>query len=1155
MDFKEKNVNQEQQQIQQPIEQQQVQQVQQPLEQQQLNQAAQQARMQQAAQEEGQVQAPAEDVIQANEPEALVQAPLEQENVEVGEVRKARMSIPSHDYSYMIKLDNRLLASKHGKKDGKEMKKIKELHTEIIGYMDLEVDQDHEDNNFYALMLTMNELCSWCDKYVSNHNPWSDSGKERLRLVKELRAKTNLQRDALAAVREKALKMYEGATFGDLLDAMSRGVERQYEKRVGNESQIEAGKYDDALSDVKLQAQKELNARKLILVENENKDKAIKLRNMTSMEYKKKTNYLAVCALSEFMNEDQAEFEKLLKTYGNYNKEETEAKNKLYVDARKNAEEKVSIATQECGRKNHEIETAMLQLLNESASLKGDLTKLEKDIADLGKKKEEELSADEKKNYTKLQKDYEDLKKQVEDKQEEIKGKKKEIDDNNKALTKTKDSIWVDLNKSVLEQRKTEIAKREEASRQKRIEALNMIKGQIYGLDLKDISLSSDDRLVACSEKLENISRKVKAFRTLMKANPEYMASLPVDEAMKLTGKMDALESVSNYYRIRKLLISEPEYVKRLKDFSIEDAPGDDFEIVRIKKLMRASYYLGENMKNLTGIAPTAGPVPEAKTPAEELFKATLLNSSKLDFKKSDLYKLDENNKPVLDNYREYLANIHDQSCSQVEAIINQCEQEKLFVPEEEDKIKLIPNKKYNEQGGMVTVESAWDKALYEISVTNEQSKRYQDIEKFKEKEIEGEIHQMGPAKFGYSVYDGLDKMSISDNLDRMLLAYSSALSYRKTSEEMKEILRGVSIYRNQELEKYKYDPEALEYYESMYIENAMKQFALQYAASQRIANGVGEKFFFMHPLDILPQISSSLKTKFLLLSIVTNVNMPNNISRVKAFSEKFNADKRYLFDFDDYTKTAVAYGSVISWEVNAITSISHPIMRKTDADESIDAIKRKLRDLEEYEPEQNEEAQDAEQEAQKANRRAEWEAERKDLKHQIKMMKESAKILFGDSSFYKYILSEVRNHVEANPDTQMAQLIRNNFNKHNFVVTYFSMLHPEYFSADILNAKDKDGNHLLTPYLRKGRGVLNSGFKEEIDQVLNDANHPWRKNFDKETKDKYTESLKKRDYAPLVDNPDDPYDYNREYDDTLGREWEVVQQNKRMAEEQGAEG
>ncbi|MCR5595405.1 MAG: hypothetical protein K6G12_06130 [Lachnospiraceae bacterium] len=1106
MDFKENNVNQEQQQVQpqqaplqqQPLEQQQANIQQAPI-QQQLNQVVPEAPIQQAAQEEGQVQQHAEAAIEANEPKALQQPPLVAANVKVGEVRKDRMSFPTHNYGYMKELNSRLNASKYGKKDGKEMQKIKELHSEILGYQTMKINLDDGGRSYESFMRTMRELCAWCDKYISNHNPWSDAGKERLRLVKELRAKTNLQADSMSAVRGKALETFKGATYGDLMEVMSKGVQTQYEEQVGNESQTRSAKYADVVVDVQTQAMRELNARKLVYIENENTDNAIKLRNEISIQFKKKTNYLAVRDLSEFVTGNKQEFEDLLKTYGNYNKEEDEQR-------KTQLKEELDEDRKWIDERYEKRDEALAKFKASMEGLKSAISEKKDKISDY-KKKEQPVPEDLKNELEESEKELEKLERQV----STIESKcTVEVNEYRKAMAN-----------KVKDYRTTELVKRRNDALPKRIEALNRIKDKIYGLDLNDISFLSDDSLVACSEKLENISRKVKAFRSLMKANPEYMASLSEAEAMKLTDKMDVLESVSNYYRIRKLLISEPEYVKRLKDFSIEDAPGDDFETVRIKKLMRVSYYLGENMKSLAGIAPTAGPVPGTKTQSEKMLKATLLNGSKLDFKKSDYYELDEKGKPILQNYRHFLPE-HDLICSNIEAIINQCEQEKFFVPEEDEKsVKLIAPDKYNKRGGLHAVATKWD-FYVDAELQEERAHMLKAISEIRNEECKGQFRS---PTFSQSLYHDFDKMSLSDHLDRMNHFYSSAFLYRRTEEDVKETLRALSIEGNKEYLDLLNDPEAIEYYESMYAEHAMKQFAAQYAVGQRLANAFGDKIFFEHSVDIALQMSKELKVKMLICSISTNSTNRSNLPHVKALFEKYNSDKRYIFDTEDFAKTSGAIGS-LGMQLDGLTGVGGPAMMSDEDRVGIDQYEADLMNASK--------------------------AEAAELKEQIKEMKEIEKSLFGDSKFYKYMISEVEKDIEKNPKAEWAKYAKGHMDVYDFIFWYFARLHPEMITTDFFNAKDKDGNYILLKYLRKGRGVYNQGNDKDVTYLLNKKDCPWRRNFDEKTRNDYKESLEKRKFCPMVDNPDDPYDLNREYADLDGRPWEEVQEEKRQREQQG---
>ena len=144
-----------------------------------------------------------------------------------------------------------------------------------------------------------------------------------------------------------------------------------------------------------------------------------------------------------------------------------------------------------------------------------------------------------------------------------------------------------------------------------RFSAMDELTGMIMKIDLKSINLSSDEAIAKNAASLERICGMTKSFETLLNNNPDYLAELNTRKnedgssfGEKLSERMGILGAVSDYYRVKKLLISDETYSGMLNsEIGMERKATDRFQLARLKKLQRAAYYLGQNLSAKTNKA------------------------------------------------------------------------------------------------------------------------------------------------------------------------------------------------------------------------------------------------------------------------------------------------------------------------------------------------------------------------------------------------------------------------------------------------------------------------------------------------------------------------------------------------------------------------
>ena len=163
-------------------------------------------------------------------------------------------------------------------------------------------------------------------------------------------------------------------------------------------------------------------------------------------------------------------------------------------------------------------------------------------------------------------------------------------------------------------------------NKKQRFEALDDLTEIIMKIDLGNVNLSSDEAIAMNAARLEQISAVASAFDRLLNKNPDYREELLTRKngegeslGKKLSAKMDVLLSVSDYYRVKKLLITDETYTKYLNsEIGISRKESDSFAMGRLKKLMRAAYYLGQNLAAKTRKGFMQVPLPVEENPYAE---------------------------------------------------------------------------------------------------------------------------------------------------------------------------------------------------------------------------------------------------------------------------------------------------------------------------------------------------------------------------------------------------------------------------------------------------------------------------------------------------------------------------------------------------------
>ncbi|MBO6214513.1 MAG: hypothetical protein J6N76_03125, partial [Lachnospiraceae bacterium] len=358
--------------------------------------------------------------------------------------------------------------------------------------------------------------------------------------------------------------------------------------------------------------------------------------------------------------------------------------------------------------------------------------------------------------------------------------------------------------------------------------AMDRLTDVIMNIDTKKLDVSFDKSISENAEELEKMSAAVKSYKDLLAKNPDYMDKRFSEEAngvsfgSQIMKKVEMLSAISNYYRIRKLVIEDDLYASIAnEEISMEEEPGDDVKTKNLKKNMRLSFYAGLHLQQVAADADIEPPIFLTKDKDSEILKGRRMSESM-----EKLNQLDPEMSET-EKYKLYLEELRRQ-----DHVITHTEREQLLIaPKEEynllsiapEKQRSTPNCGPNAKSLFTNKDASKNSYIDIIKDANKTSlyERYLEMEKTKANGSWGSAPQ-----FDGGSEDYLSKLAISDNWNRTHMAFSTEYSYRQTDDEVMEMLDLLSIQKDKAAwDEIKKDPEKVAYYESAYKEMAMKLF------------------------------------------------------------------------------------------------------------------------------------------------------------------------------------------------------------------------------------------------------------------------------------------------------------------------------------------
>ncbi len=597
--------------------------------------------------------------------------------------------------------------------------------------------------------------------------------------------------------------------------------------------------------------------------------------------------------------------------------------------------------------------------------------------------------------------------------------------------------------------------------RQEVCPVLDVLTDTIMKIDATSFKLGSDAELAKNATELESMARALGAYTEILQKEPKYRDYLfskkykDTNETWgdKVLKQMDRLSAVSEYYRLRRLVIEDEYYQEHAnEEIPLEEKKGDTIALKRLKKNMRASVMAAGNLTRVFKTLDLPNPVYKDYDMAGILTKYHYQNEETDEAKRK---KVAEKHFQAIASSNQYIRNMENERYLQPPLWMQNC----LTLDPEE-----IKKKGNNKDAGWAGGSSLTDIALVDNYVKKKgKTNLYNKIDEMRKKKSKGEWG--GPPNF-----IGGDKLlqdiTISDNWDRMMKTYASEQSYRRTDEEILEMMDILSIQKDEKKwKKIKEDPEAVAFYESAYKEMLMKNISILLSSTLRVDQTIGVKFLTLHTIDLVQQLTPELRSAIMNTSIITNITGGNNMELIDELFKNNNKDGKYFYD-PESLRDVNAMGTK-NFRLGIIgTTYSNIIFEMSGEEEEVDFFK-------------------------KAN-----------------------EALFGSRDYYSMVILP-----EYDANRQQAE--KEGFDRSGRkVVSWYLIHHPEFMTEEKLNLK-VDGKYIFQKESADSyRNYLNANEGEYRNIIL-------KKKVDipsAEELEKYEKSLKDRKlFAMRIDRPDDP--------------------------------
>lgn len=406
-----------------------------------------------------------------------------------------------------------------------------------------------------------------------------------------------------------------------------------------------------------------------------------------------------------------------------------------------------------------------------------------------------------------------------------------------------------------------------------RAEVLDLLTSHMLDISMDKYKDLSDKKILENISSFESMSMEVESYNKLLKGNPKYVESLKGQKTEDgksqydvLMQKIDVLKAVSDYYRIRKLILTDSEYINNPENISGEIAENDCQATVRLKEMLRASYYLAERINKLSGEEPDE----DQPKLTEGVSERTRYTNKKIDKIFSSTHTIDgetiEKPEGLIDaEISQFILEMETKSLSSSK-----------FAERNGLSFKNPPNEVMSKSAMAYAfgTEEMKNMCIFEFMQENGQEfiKNRKEIQNnyFADKNEGDSFNAHLPGAKKYTTINGFDIMdNVARNTER-LVYFSKEMGM--TEQEAKEWYLNICLSKTKFYKEHKDDEKSMDYMEDAFADAAMESLIRHNAAMERLAEMVGQDIFLMHPADLMARITEEQFNVINMISTITNI-------------------------------------------------------------------------------------------------------------------------------------------------------------------------------------------------------------------------------------------------------------------------------------------
>ena len=451
-----------------------------------------------------------------------------------------------------------------------------------------------------------------------------------------------------------------------------------------------------------------------------------------------------------------------------------------------------------------------------------------------------------------------------------------------------------------------------------RYRAMDQLTAQIMKIDPSNYTLATDEDIAKQSADLDNLCELTRSYRFLMEDNAGYLETLKnkkiegSEESYydRLQKQMEMMTAISDYYKVRKMIISDSEYIASKGDIEQDIKETDSRGTKHLKEMLRVSFRLAARLNKVMGAAGVELPVL-----ADGLSDYAKKQNKALD----DVFAKDAETEEEKKVWRDTLEKLERENECIASLDIRDC----LGTLYDIDKKKmspyalaysLIPGGTMDLQRESYTREKYTQPAGPNVNEPDFKTRLRNAVNKKKNNEWLPDL------KFKSNKYPLMEINEAYDNFERSINDFPGVLMDDLSDEEVLEHAENIMIADSNEYKQKLNDDnykDETDYYEDALAEVHLRSASRYQALTEQLDQALGMRFFVLHRADYAKVLPQKVINLLIAANGVTNV-IETKKGDQKAFYRSLTESKvgkrsKYKLDGDRFVECGDTYANSLS--------------------------------------------------------------------------------------------------------------------------------------------------------------------------------------------------------------------------------------------------